>query len=364
MVAGLAGWRKASPPAAWQGVVDALAAVPEGESRKACRRMCDELSILFGDGRAIDAVRRVAVDPAADLEARRAAVQTLIEARPPELQSICEGLLSHRELRAVAAKGLAGFDSPEVAGRLVQACRGSRGDQRESILAILASRRSFASALVDAVEAGRIPPPDLSAFHVRQIHALGDDALSARLTAAWGQLRESTEEKRQRIAALTAVCEPLKPPVDLSAGRLLYRKVCGGCHVLYGEGGQVGPDLTGAGRHDLGYLLGNMVDPSAVVSRDWRLSILTLADGRVVTGVVVRQDDRTVVVQGLQERETIPREEVEEIVLTDRSPMPDGLLDQLSDPQIRDLVAYLRHPTQVPLPDEVSTPAARREDVE
>ncbi|MFM8634448.1 MAG: cytochrome C, partial [Planctomycetia bacterium] len=111
------------------------------------------------------------------------------------------------------------------------------------------------------------------------------------------------------------------------------------------------PDLTGSGRHDLGYLLGNIVDPSAVVNRDWRLSIVTLSDGRVLSGVVVDRNDRAVTLQGIPDRMTIPADEIDEITLTERSPMPDGLLDQLSESQVRDLIAYLRHPTQVPLPE-------------
>lgn len=360
MAAGLAGWRKAARPSAWPGVLDAVAAMPDGRAKAACQRTCDELSVVFGDGRAVDAVRKLALDDEADVEARRAAVETLIEARPPDLESICAGLLTDRDLRGVAAKGLAGFDSPEVARRLVDACRRSHGDVRESLLVILVSRRSFAAALVDAIEAGRIAAADVTAFHVRQLHALGDAELSSRLTSVWGQLRESPTEKRERITEVTMLCQASEPPVDLVAGRRLYQKTCAGCHMLYGEGGRVGPDLTGSGRHDLGYLVGNLVDPSAVVNRDWRLSIVTLADGRVLTGVVVRQDDRTVVLQGLQDRETIPREDIDDIVLTDRSPMPDGLLDQLTGAQIRDLIAYLRYPTQVPLPGEASPRADRR----
>ena len=111
----------------------------------------------------------------------------------------------------------------------------------------------------------------------------------------------------------------------------------------------MGPDLTGSGRHDQGYLLENMVDPSAVVNRDWRLSILSLTDGRVLSGVVVEHTERAVVLLTLQERVTIPTEEIDAISQTDRSPMPDGLLDQLDDSQIRDLVGYLQHPTQVPV---------------
>jgi putative membrane-bound dehydrogenase-like protein len=349
---GLSGWRKARMPATWQKVLAAVAALPEGAARARCRQLADELSILFGDGRAIEAVRSVAVDPQAAIDQRKTALAALIEARPPDLRNLCEGLLADRRLRAEAARGLAVFDDPQVAAKLVDAARTSAGETREAIFSTLASRPSFAAAVLDAIAEKKLEPAALSPVVVRQIHALGNADLSQRLTAAWGQLRESPADKRQRITELMArLAGPAGADGDLAAGRVLYRKTCGGCHRMYGEGGQIGPDLTGSGRHDLGYLLDNIVDPSAVVNRDWRLSIVTLADGRVLSGVVVDRNDRTVTLQGIPDRVTLPADEIDEITLTDRSPMPDGLLDQLSDPQIRDLVAYLRHPTQVPLPE-------------
>jgi putative heme-binding domain-containing protein len=348
---GLAGRRKLRMPTAWQNLLAAVAALPEGASKARCRQLADELSVLFGDGRAIEAVRRVAVDPQAAIDQRKTALVTLIEARPSDLRNLCEQLLADRRLQAEAARGLAVFDDPQVAAKLVATARSAGIESREAILSTLASRPSFVAVVLDAIDDGRLAPGDLSAAVVRQIHALGDAELSRRLTAAWGQLRESPADKRRRITDLTAqLTGPAGAGGDLAAGRVLYQKTCGTCHRLYGEGGQIGPDLTGSGRHDLGYLLDNIVDPSAVVNRDWRLSILTLSDGRVLSGVVIDRNDRTITLQGIPERVTIPTEEIDEITPTDRSPMPDGLLDQLSGPQIRDLIAYLRHPTQVPLP--------------
>ena len=59
-----------------------------------------------------------------------------------------------------------------------------------------------------------------------------------------------------------------------------------GVDTLYGEGGKVGPDLTGGGRNNLDYLLENIVDPSAVVTADFRMSIVELKDGGVLNGLV------------------------------------------------------------------------------
>ena len=115
-------------------------------------------------------------------------------------------------------------------------------------------------------------------------------------------------------------------------------------------GGDLGPDLTGSGRHELSYLAENILNPSGVVNRDWRLSVLEMEDGRVLSGVVTDERERTLTLITPTQKRPIDRQEIAAITPTDRSPMPEGLLDPLSDEEIRDLVAYLRSPVQVPLP--------------
>jgi len=348
---GFAGWRRAPRPATWDAVVRTVEDLPAGDRRTACMAMLRDLAVLFGDGRALDGVRATALDAAAPLPAREAALRTLIEARPADLRAVCEALVGVRHLVVAAARGLATFGDDEAAARLVEACRRVHPAQRGEIVSLLVSRPAFAARLMEAVTSGTIPARDLSAFHVRQIHALGDASLSAKVDTAWGRLRDTPQEKRGRIATLAeALGADAMAEADLSRGRALYQRVCATCHRLYGSGGGLGPDLTGSGRHDLGYLLENMVDPSAVVNRDWRLSIVTLSDGRVLSGVVTDARERAVTLVTPTERFVLDRDDVESIVQSDASPMPEGLLDPLAPDEVRDLVAYLRHPVQVPLP--------------
>lgn len=351
MAAGFAGWRRAPRPVAWTDVERAVEALPEGEGRDRCARSTRELAVLFGDGLALDGVRATALDASAPLPAREAALRALVDARPPDLRTVCEALVGVRHLAVPAARGLATFPDDDAAVRLVEACRRAHPSQRDEIVSLLVSRKAFAARLLEAVASGRIAARELSAYHVRQIHALGDAALSAEVDAAWGRLRDSSAARRTQIAALSERLDvPTLAAADLAQGRVVYQRVCAACHRLYGSGGGLGPDLTGSGRHDLGYLVENIVDPSAVVNRDWRLSIVTLADGRVLSGVVTDARDRAVTLLTPTERLVIDREDVESIVAGDASPMPEGLLDPLTPDEVRDLVAYLRHPTQVPLP--------------
>jgi putative heme-binding domain-containing protein len=134
----------------------------------------------------------------------------------------------------------------------------------------------------------------------------------------------------------------------------VFQKTCASCHTLYGKGGNIGPDLTGANRDNIDYILQNVLDPSATVTADYRVTLLQLDDGRVLSGLVKARTDRTVTLQTVNETLTIEAATIEGEKLTDQSIMPDGQLDPMTPEQVRDLVAYLMARTQVALPPGVS----------
>jgi putative membrane-bound dehydrogenase-like protein len=347
MAEGLAGWHKATKPAAW----DALAKALSNSSNAALRDRLRDLSVLFGDGRALDAVKKVALDPGADLNARKAALQTFIDNRAPGSQQLCEQLLGVQFLNSVAARGLAGFDDPAIGAKLVRAYRQFHPSERGQLLSSLVSRAAFASALLDAVVEGRIPRTDITPYHARQIRSLNDAALNAKLARDWGELRDSPAEKQQLIAAWKARLTPAAlSHADKSQGRLVFNTACAACHTLYSEGGKVGPDLTGGGRDNLDYLLENIVDPSAVVTADFRMSVVDLKDGRVLNGLIAAKTERTLTLKTMTETVTVERSEIADIRESTASLMPEGLLEALRPEQARDLIAYLMHQSQVPLP--------------
>ena len=128
---------------------------------------------------------------------------------------------------------------------------------------------------------------------------------------------------------------------DLENGMQLFKKSCANCHKLYGEGLTIGPDLTGANRSNLDYLLMNIVDPSAVVPKQFTTSIILLDSGRVVTGVIIGQTEKAITVQTDKEQLTIAKDEIEQSRDSGKSLMPDGMLDSLTVEQVRDLFAFM-----------------------
>jgi len=344
---GLKGWRKARKPQGWDALCARVGEHEDADLREKVR----DLSVLFGDGRALDEVRKVALDKTAALSARKSALQTLLDNKEPRLRAVCEELLSTRFLNPLAARGLASFNDPEIGEKLVRAYGSFHQTDRPQLIAAIVSRATFVPPLLDAIENGKIPRGMLTAFDIRQIRSFHDPSLDARLASVWGDARESTADRKAQIAAFRKELSPENlANADRSQGRVLFQTVCGSCHMMYGEGGKIAPDLTGAGRDNLDYLLENIVDPSAVVGADFRMNILRLKDGRVLNGMLSNRTERTFTVQTMTEALVVERSEVLEKQELSNSLMPEGLLDALNAVQRRDLIGYLLEKTQAPLP--------------
>lgn len=343
---GLQGWRKAPKPESWDDLVAALAGGAETDESLA--GLVRELNVLFGDGRALDEIKALVRNENADLAMRKSALETLIANRPDDLRKLCEDFLGDRHLQVEAVKGLALFEDPALGVTLAKRYRKFGESARPALLEVLVSRPAWAAALLGEIEAGAIPKSDLSAFHARQINAFPEKELRDTLARVWGELRESSEDKRKLIEEWTAKLTPERlAAANLSSGRQLYAGICGACHVLYGAGGSIGPDLTGSNRNELGYLLENILDPGAVVSADYRMSLLALADGRVLTGVVGEENDRTLTLRQLTGEIVLEKSGIAKREVAPVSMMPEGLILAFEEEQVIDLIAYLQHPVQV-----------------
>jgi len=357
MTAALQGWRRARMPETWPSAEQLLSK----SSDEQVRRLSRELSLVFGDGRAVEALRQIAGGKEADLTTRRAAIYTLVAARDDSMVPLLQRLLGDRDLSVDAIRGLAAFDDARTPQLLIERFSGlPREEAKLEAVATLSSRAASAAALLAAVGSGKIARDYVSPFQLRQIQLLGDAAANAEIGRLWPELEQLSSEKAQRIAAYRAALTPESlTQADLSGGRALFKQSCANCHRLFGQGGQIGPDLTGAQRNNVNYLLENIVDPSATVSKDFHLSTTLMADGRVISGIIVAQTERTVTLQTVTDRLVLLRDEIDELRPSQLSMMPERQLDVLRADQVRDLIAYLMSPTQVPLPGGEASDQAR-----
>ena len=222
-------------------------------------------------------------------------------------------------------------------------------EERRDALNTLASRASYGKALMDAVAAKALPAGDVSADIIRQLRNLQDKDLDQRVGEVWGIVRSTPADKAKLIAEYKQWLTPPIPQADLALGRSLYSKICAQCHTLYGVGGKVGPDITGSNRANLDYLLENILDPSAVIPKEYAASVVTLTSGRVITGIIKSETKTTLTIQAANEILTLAAEDVESRVVSNTSMMPDDQLKPMSKNEVRALIGYLRNPTQTPI---------------
>jgi putative membrane-bound dehydrogenase-like protein len=343
--ASLTGQRRVKQPAGWADVYRTLAKSNDEQLKSEA----GALGVTFGDRSAMEALRAIVTSKIDDAQ-RRSALQALLDAKDATLVKTLQTLLADPALRAEALRGLALYDDPATPAKVLAAYSALPAPEKRSALATLASRAPYGVALFKAVADNQIPTSDLSADLIRQLHNLKDATIDEQVATLWGRVRATADDKAKLIASYRELINNTpQAQADPTLGRAVYAKTCQQCHVLYGTGANIGPDLTGSNRADLDYLLTNMVDPSALIAKEYQASVIVTVDGRIITGIVSNEDDKSITIRTATETVVLPKDEIDERTLSETSMMPDDQLKQFSPPEVASLVAYLRGKTQVPM---------------
>jgi putative membrane-bound dehydrogenase-like protein len=343
----LKGRRQVPPPDRWPAVSELL----RSSDDKQVRIQSIALGVTFGDQAAMAQMRAQVDDATAAAEARLVALQSLLDANDPGLMSTLSALLvAEAPLREAAIRGLVQYDDPAVAPALLDAYANFTPPQRRLALGTLCARKNSGLALLGAIESKRIASTDLTADLVRQLGFLNSKEIDGRLESVWGTVRESAADKLALIAEYKALVESSEyPQPDEELGRSVFAMTCGKCHQMYGVGFTIGPDLTGSNRANLDYLLSNIVDPSAVMAKEYLPTNVLMVDGRVVSGLTKAEDSKSLTIQTSDGLVVIPKDEIDERLEGTKSMMPDDQLKQFSPHEVRSLIAYLRGKEQTPM---------------
>lgn len=337
---GLAGQLKIEAPTNWLAISDAL---HSGEDKK-ITQLTNEISSVFGTKVGFEALANHIRDRSGDHTARSRAITTLAQSRSNTAVSILLPLLNDRAVYVDICKALAAFDDdPRIPKELLKRWNNLRHGAQEAAADTLCSRKSYAVEFTKAIADGRVDSGMLTATQVRQLHSFGDESITAVVNKHWGVINETPEAIHASIAKWKQqLTVDVLASADLVNGAALFKKTCANCHRLYGEGGKIGPDLTGGNRANMDYLLGNVIDPSAEVPKQYTTSVIALKSGRVITGVIVGETASVLSVQTDRELMKIAVSDVDERSRSNKSLMPDGLLDALTAAQVRDLVAFVQ----------------------
>ena len=177
---------------------------------------------------------------------------------------------------------------------------------------------------------------------LRLLALLKDEKIDKLIAKHWGKITPATAgEKLTQIRNIGSTLS--KGPGDRVAGKAIFTKNCAACHTLFGEGGKIGPDLTGADRKNRAWLLTQIVDPSAVIRQEFLAYIVNTKDGRTLNGLMVEQSPETItIVDAKNVRSVVRRDQIDDLKASPISLMPEKLLEPLDERQLRDLFAYLQ----------------------
>jgi len=303
------------------------------------------LGLRQGKPDAVAEALRLLADERADRTKQLQLLQILGEVRRPGcvpivLRLACQS--SDNALRSAALTALAAYDDPAIAAPVLQAYTGMSDDVLAAAQSLLASRRSWAAQFLEAIEARIIDSHTVPREVVDRLLLLNDSRINAIATRLFGPITPAASaELHARIDRLASVIRAgsgIPKP-----GKQLFDQHCARCHALFGGKGRVGPDLTTYRRDDLETMLLNIVNPSAEIREGYATRIVAMTDGRVLSGVLVEEDKNVVVLRGADGQQiALARDQIDTIRVTPSSIMPEGLLKDLNDQQVRDLFAYLR----------------------
>ena len=357
------------------------------------------LAVSWGDPRALPHVRRSFTTAGLQPDVRLKALNALIAAKDEGLLEVIAKVLDEKVSGTALAAGqtappvasaiplksqllpvLGRLDDPKVADLVLTRYTNLEPELQPSAIELLTQRASWSKQLLTQVGEKKIAATAINVNQARRIQALKDKELNDLLSRHWGQVRDTRNPDREKVVAEMKSLIRQKPG-DPFAGEKVFKRVCAACHKIYGEGPDIGPDITSNGRNDFNQLLSNVFDPSLVIGAGYRVCTVVNKAGRVQSGLLVEDSPQRVVLKpavagslGLRPEpagkdspkekavgtesqptvtvtvgklEIIPRDDIDEFKINELSLMPEGLEKQLTPQEITDLFAFLtldKHP--------------------
>ena len=294
---------------------------------------------VLGNAKLPDDLRTTAAATAAALDAQRATAA---------LATIVGSGAEPVSLRQTAARQLGASGTPEARNALAAAIVTAPAALQQPLALALASSKEGAELLLERVAAGKASARLLQDKPVvDRLKSSGAADVEERVADLTRNLPSADAAIRQVIARVAADHAKATPSID--AGRAIFTKTCANCHLIADVGGKVGPQLDGVGQRGAERLLEDILDPNRNVDEAFRTTMVTTNDGRVISGLKLREDGGDLILADTTGKELrIAAGDIDEVAVSHLSPMASNMLDQIGEKNLPDLLAYLMQPSARP----------------
>ncbi|MDF1850014.1 MAG: c-type cytochrome [Verrucomicrobiales bacterium] len=306
------------------------------------------LQLQQGEPESISKALQVVASNQSDPVERVQLAQALGETGDARVVPVLLRLLSldqQSALKRVALLSLSRYDSENIASTILArhgSSLPSEHEVRSTAHRVLASRVEWARLFLEKIDVAHIKARNVAPDVVQLLAQHGDPEIDAKIARHWpGQKSPSTEEEQREMDRLRKVLQ--NEQGDPNLGEVHFKARCASCHQLFGEGQNLGPDLTGYERQNLEFWLPAIVAPSLELREGYINYVATTKDDRIVAGFLHEQNPATVTLRDMAgQHHRLRREDLESLEASKTSLMPPGLLNGLSDEELRDLFAYLQ----------------------
>ncbi len=263
-------------------------------------------------------------------EDRQVVSQLLDEVGPRTPSAVASGLLT----------ALENSRADDLGTQLVSHMRLMSPSVRAAAVSLLLTRPELTRALLDGAGTGQVSLNDLALDQKQALLKHPDRSIreaAQQLLARGGSLPDPDRQK---------VYEQLLPVTrrqgNADNGHGVFLKHCSRCHRHSGEGERIGPDLTGMAVHPKSELLTHIIDPSRSVEGNFRMYSVVTVDGRTLNGMLLSESRTAIELVDTQGRKrAVLREDIDELIASHKSIMPDGFEKQVTAEELTDLLEFL-----------------------
>ncbi|MCL4203574.1 MAG: c-type cytochrome [Pirellulaceae bacterium] len=277
--------------------------------------------------------------------ARADAARQVIEFQPDNAEVVGElvAQIAPRTSPALASGIIAAVGSgrSSAAGPvLVDAFAGFTPAVKVVAIGVLLSRADWTRSLLDGIEQGAVQLSDLSLDQKQALAVHPDRSIAQRTKQMLDRGGGLPSPDRQQV--LEQLLPLAERAGDVDAGQKVFKDQCGKCHLFRGEGIAIGPDLTGMTVHPKHEWLTHTIDPSRSVEGNYRVYSVVTVDGRVLSGLLASETGTSIEMFDAEgKRHVVLREDIDELVASPKSLMPEGFEKQVSETDIANLLEYV-----------------------
>ncbi|OOG77111.1 PVC-type heme-binding CxxCH protein [Algoriphagus sp. A40] len=334
MLSGMEGRTDLKTPANWKSVAEKL---QKSAGKK--QTLALEISGLFGDTEATQRAFATLKNKSLPMDQRKKALQTLSAQQQKGLVAEIPNLLQEPAMKKDVIRSIAAFDNESLGKLLLESYPKFSPEEKLEAMQTLSSRARYGNMLTQEIKTKKIAKSEVPASVARQLLRV----VGSGFIEVWGPI-ESVPSNQAAYDKYRAMLKPeTLASANLHTGKAVFTKTCGSCHKMYGEGGIIGPDLTGSNRTDPEYILMNVLEPTAEIQDDYKMVVINTRDGRTYSGNIISENERQVTLRIVgQDQVLINKSGILSREVTDVSMMPSGLFENLSQEEIVNLMGYLK----------------------